>query len=639
MAELRSSKPTTGVRFSLLLLLRKIWFTPKYRRQTPKTISYLKQFWIKKWINSNLPFKGDLPLARSCWSVNRRSVKIIHNTFFSLKHSHNLSISRQKKLIGAAVFRTGLESFMNSNHFLNIFVVKSTSYSSLGSFMGWTGSVFLKNRKLMTRRPSDGFKYSPSISNFAHQINPLLNTSISIVKMRSKCLNFRSQYQRFKTLNAYNLMNFLHIYTTLNRIQKLRIDSKLNEGHIKRAWSAFNQLAYSHVKKNRPKKFIKRRLRNTFRFHRKKLHLSHGIYYSKTFSVRSNPQINSRSQRFTKSIASFWINTLLFKSRIYLEDVCEVDDYLPTPLESHRLDYSRKLNKSLYPLRNFDLKYNPLNSSFVILDIITWSISYTLSSTLAGSLYSNNISSRLSNNMGLSLSTSSTTAQSLLKIIFAGELEDYILKNYAGQFFFKPSFEPINERYASTYLTSLINKFFTYQVASSVLTSITFDFYKKLTFSEQVRLRDFTSRLILFSSQFSTIFFLSEFIDVIYFSLKLCNLTIIFDYVQRVLKKLVIWDHKKFLFFLFNLYKEQMYPLFNYLGIRGLKILIKGKVGVGGNSRKRSIALVLGSTTSTALYSSAHSINRLLSTTTGALGFRVWLLYSKPIHSYAGKEV
>lgn len=66
-----------------------------------------------------------------------------------------------------------------------------------------------------------------------------------------------------------------------------------------------------------------------------------------------------------------------------------------------------------------------------------------------------------------------------------------------------------------------------------------------------------------------------------------------------------------------------MYPLFDYLGIRGLKILIKGKVGVGGNSRKRSIALVLGSTTSTALYSSAHSINRLLSTTTGALGFRV----------------
>lgn len=644
MAELRSSKPTTGVRFSLLLSLRKAWFTPKYRRQTPKTISYLKQFWVKKWLNSDFPFKKDLPLARSCWAVNRQSTKIIHNTSLSLKHSLNLFVSIRKKLIGVCVSSNYLQLLTNYNRFLNIFVVKSSSYSSLGSFMGWTGAVFLKNRKLAGRDFSNLFNIKSSsntvnIKSIKSPNNFTTDLTVSVVKMRSKLTHFHSKNLYPKSLNSRNLIRLYKTHTQLNRVQKLYIDTRLNEGHAKRSWLSFDQLAYSRVKKGRAKRFTSRRLRNLFRLNLKKIHFSHNIYYSKTFSARTILKNRPNPRLLIKPITLFWINSLLFKSNAYLEYLCRVDEFLPIYNQRRVMGYSRKSVRFTHATRNFDLKYSLAGGTSDLLNIITLNISHVLASTLTGSLLANNLSSRLSNNVGFSLSTSSSAARFLLKAVFAGELEDYILKNYAGQYFFKTSFEPINERYASVYLTSLINKFFTYQLASSVLTSITFDFYKKLTFSEQVRLRDFTSRLILFSSQFSTIFFLSEFIDVIYFSLKLCNLTIIFDYVQRVLRKLVIWDHKKFLFFLFNLYKEQMYPLFDYLGIRGLKILIKGKVGVGGNSRKRSIALVLGSTTSTALYSSAHSINRLLSTTTGALGFRVWMLYRKPTHPYAGREV
>lgn len=232
-------------------------------------------------------------------------------------------------------------------------------------------------------------------------------------------------------------------------------------------------------------------------------------------------------------------------------------------------------------------------------------------------------------NLLISFSQASVTFKTCLRLIFAHHLEEVILKVRLNQALFTRKFVPVNEPYGSIYLTAIVNKFFSYQLGSSVLTSVTFDFYKTLKFRERVLLRDFNSRLILFASQFSTIFFLGEFIDVTYFSLKFCNLTIIFDYIQRVLNKLVIWDHKKFLFFLFNLYREQMYPLFDQLGIVGLKIMIKGKVGVGGNSRKRSIVLVLGSTSSTLVTLSAHSMNKLLSTTTGALGFRVWLLYGQ----------
>jgi len=71
-----------------------------------------------------------------------------------------------------------------------------------------------------------------------------------------------------------------------------------------------------------------------------------------------------------------------------------------------------------------------------------------------------------------------------------------------------------------------------------------------------------------------------------------------------------------------------MYPCFEELKILGFKVLIKGKVGVGGNSRKRSIVLKLGKLTTTRNFTNIHSINTWLNTLTGALGLRIILYYS-----------
>jgi len=57
------------------------------------------------------------------------------------------------------------------------------------------------------------------------------------------------------------------------------------------------------------------------------------------------------------------------------------------------------------------------------------------------------------------------------------------------------------------------------------------------------------------------------------------------------------------------MFSEQTFPIFKDLNILGLKVLIKGKVGVGGNSRKRSISLSLGKPTSTRFNTNVHSIN------------------------------
>lgn len=84
-----------------------------------------------------------------------------------------------------------------------------------------------------------------------------------------------------------------------------------------------------------------------------------------------------------------------------------------------------------------------------------------------------------------------------------------------------------------------------------------------------------------------------------------------------------------FLLFFFTIISEQMYPLFLVLNIQGFRILIKGKVGVGGNSRKRLIALKLGKLTTTRNFSNTYTMNTWLNTATGALGIRILMFYTK----------
>jgi hypothetical protein len=111
-------------------------------------------------------------------------------------------------------------------------------------------------------------------------------------------------------------------------------------------------------------------------------------------------------------------------------------------------------------------------------------------------------------------------------------------------------------------------------------------------------------------------------VDLAYLAFRNKNLDILLPYINRILKTLVIWDHKKFILFLFAFISEQISPMFPEWGVVGLKILIKGKIGVGGNSRKRSLSLFLGKPAITHYDDNIYSYNGIIKTNTGALGFR-----------------
>lgn len=69
------------------------------------------------------------------------------------------------------------------------------------------------------------------------------------------------------------------------------------------------------------------------------------------------------------------------------------------------------------------------------------------------------------------------------------------------------------------------------------------------------------------------------------------------------------------------------YPYFDILKIVGLKIIIRGKVAVGGNSRRRKLILNVDKTSIMQLKYRIYYLNKLLITKTGALGFRIIILH------------
>ena len=58
-----------------------------------------------------------------------------------------------------------------------------------------------------------------------------------------------------------------------------------------------------------------------------------------------------------------------------------------------------------------------------------------------------------------------------------------------------------------------------------------------------------------------------------------------------------------------------------------MRIIIRGKVAVGGNSRRRKLILNINKTSIMQLNFKIYSFNKLLNTKTGALGLRIIVLY------------
>ena len=142
-----------------------------------------------------------------------------------------------------------------------------------------------------------------------------------------------------------------------------------------------------------------------------------------------------------------------------------------------------------------------------------------------------------------------------------------------------------------------------------------------------VRYKRWLPRMVFYERRLGHRFFLEEAIHIIHLSFYLKDPKILCNWLKAMILRISFWKTRSIFRFLKYLFFNYFQYVFKDVGVKGLKIRLKGKISAAGNSRKRTILYRIGntshSTTSLRVLNEATTIN----TFTGVMGFNVWLFY------------
>lgn len=118
-------------------------------------------------------------------------------------------------------------------------------------------------------------------------------------------------------------------------------------------------------------------------------------------------------------------------------------------------------------------------------------------------------------------------------------------------------------------------------------------------------------------------FFLEEALHIIHMGFIYKDVNLITKWLKAIIQRISFWKTRfifRFIKYLFNNYFQF---IFKDLNVKGLKIRLKGKISVAGNSRKRAILYRVGKTSHTSCNLKVlHSLDTII-TFTGVMGFQV----------------
>lgn len=97
--------------------------------------------------------------------------------------------------------------------------------------------------------------------------------------------------------------------------------------------------------------------------------------------------------------------------------------------------------------------------------------------------------------------------------------------------------------------------------------------------------------------------------------------------LSRLFWNLKVTDHKFILLWLRRVFKY-VYSRKERFSVKGLSVLIKGKLGVTGNKRTRTFKVNYGPNSSTKIVANTHTSYFTVRTTTGVIGFTTSITYS-----------
>lgn len=122
-------------------------------------------------------------------------------------------------------------------------------------------------------------------------------------------------------------------------------------------------------------------------------------------------------------------------------------------------------------------------------------------------------------------------------------------------------------------------------------------------------------------------FFLEEALHIIHMSFTYRDSKLISTWLKAIIQRISFWKTRFIFRFLKYLLNNYFLYFLQELGIKGLKIKLKGKISVAGNSRKRTILYRLGKTShGESKLKVVHTMDTIV-TFTGVMGFQIWLFY------------
>lgn len=99
------------------------------------------------------------------------------------------------------------------------------------------------------------------------------------------------------------------------------------------------------------------------------------------------------------------------------------------------------------------------------------------------------------------------------------------------------------------------------------------------------------------------------------------------NWLKHTMEELYYKNHKKFLMF----FKNTLFFLFKYLKsflkINGLKFNLKGKIALGGNSKKKNFKMNLGLCSLTKKHNYINYNKDFIKTVSGTLGFSIFIFF------------
>ena len=127
--------------------------------------------------------------------------------------------------------------------------------------------------------------------------------------------------------------------------------------------------------------------------------------------------------------------------------------------------------------------------------------------------------------------------------------------------------------------------------------------------------------------KFNRLFFSHDFISILVVMFSQHNITIFARWLIRFMEKIRIKLHRRFLFLL-KLYFKRLHVLHSkILKYIGFKLVIKGKIGSAGSSKKKIFKMSQGSCSLTKKNHKIAYCNKIVRTYTGALGLKLFLFY------------